>query len=246
MSPWEWTWFVVMPVLGILGYYVGLGLAPDAFSRIFFSEQGLIEIGTAALYGVAACVAVALVFKTRGVVPKHYRVLYFLFALAALFIALEEISYGQHLFSWETPRWFAEHNFNRETNLHNLFQSKPSGIFASVAHVVFPMGCIVLPLLVMRSRGEYKPDHWAYYILPRGELITAVALASLLRLLRKLPPSVLTGEMWDSEFMEFYWATAALMYVVIMWRRLISSGWKAHRQLRPSSVVISPRDLRRG
>ena len=232
MSPWEWSCYVVLPILGIFGHYLGLWFAPDAYRRIFFSEQGLIELGTAAFYGVGACVAVTLSFKTRELVPKRYRVLYLLFALTALFVALEEISYGQHLFGWETPQWFSERNVQQEINLHNLFGSKPNRVLSDLAHFVFPVGFIVLPGLVVLRHGQYTPDHWAYYILPRGQLITVVILAGLLRVLRKLPSSALTGSnLGLTELMEFYWATVILLYVVVMWRRLISSDWKPLHEL---------------
>lgn len=232
MSPWEWSCYVVLPILGIFGHYLGLWFVPDAYRRIFFSEQGLIELGTAAFYGVAACGALTLSFKTRELVPKRYRILYVLFALAALFIALEEISYGQHLFGWESPPWFAEHNYQQEINLHNLYGSKPNRVLSDLAQFVFPVGCIVLPGLMMLRHGQYTPDRWPYYLLPRGQLIAVVMVAALLRVLRKLPPSVLTGaHLGLTELMEFYWATAALLYVIVMWRRLISSGWKPLHEL---------------
>lgn len=35
-------------------------------------------------------------------------------------MALEEISYGQHVFHWQTPEYFSSINLQGETNLHNL------------------------------------------------------------------------------------------------------------------------------
>lgn len=227
MSSWERICFIFLPMLGILGHYLGVWFVPDTYHRIFFSEQGVIELGTATFYAMAACVALTLSFKTRGLVSKGYRIFYGFFALTALFIALEEISYGQHLFGWETPQWFAEHNIQQEINLHNLFGDRPADVLSDLAFFVFPIGCIILPGLVMLRHGGYTPAHWPYYLLPRGELITVVTVAVLLGVMRKLPSSVFAlHKRGLSEVIEFYWGAAVLLYVIVMWRRLVLPNWE--------------------
>jgi hypothetical protein len=42
-----------------------------------------------------------------------------IFLICCFFIALEEISYGQWIFKWESPVLFQEINLQKETNLHN-------------------------------------------------------------------------------------------------------------------------------
>ena len=232
MTRWEWNAGVVVPVIGIFGYFLGLWLAPaGAFHRIVLSEQGVIELGTAAFYVAAAALAVALASKARGSVPQGYRVLYILFALAALFVALEELSYGQHLLGWESPEWFAAHNTKRETNLHNLLESKPGRMLYDVGHVIFPIGCIVVPLATMRRRGAYAPGHWSFYLLPRAQLMTVVILAGLLGLVRKVAPMEQASIAGLGELVEFYWGLAALLYVGTLWQRLILSDRTAQRRV---------------
>ncbi len=43
-----------------------------------------------------------------------------LLALVTFWMAMEEISWGQRIFKWETTGYFAENNMQNETNLHNL------------------------------------------------------------------------------------------------------------------------------
>ncbi|MGE5309521.1 MAG: hypothetical protein ACM3JF_00395 [Sphaerimonospora mesophila] len=43
-----------------------------------------------------------------------------LLALITFWMAMEEISWGQRIFKWETTAYFAENNMQGETNLHNL------------------------------------------------------------------------------------------------------------------------------
>jgi hypothetical protein len=227
MSRWVWIWGIVLPLGGIPAYFLGLRMYPEAFHRVVLSEQGLVELGTAAFYLVGAAAAVGLAWRTRGSVPQRYRVLYMCYAIAALFVALEELSYGQHLFSWESPAWFAVHNTKGEVNLHNLIGSKPSRVLYDTGHIIFPVGCIVLPLLLMQRREAYTPRHWSYYLMPRGELIAVVVLAGLLGLVRKLALVALVYSAALSELVEFYWGAAALLYVGVMWQRLVSSGGAA-------------------
>ena len=42
------------------------------------------------------------------------------FAALAFLVAMEEVSWGQTLFSWSTPEALQELNIQSETNLHNL------------------------------------------------------------------------------------------------------------------------------
>jgi hypothetical protein len=168
---------------------------------------------------------VGLAARTRGVAPLTVRILYLLFAAGALFATLEEISYGQHLVGWETPRWFAERNAQRETNLHNLFADRPGRALRNLSLAAITLGGIVLPLAAMRRPSAYDRGRWPHYLLPRAELIPLASGMLLMRLVRTLPGRVRGG--WDVgliEVMELYLALAAMVYVLVLRRRLLSSG----------------------
>lgn len=72
--------------------------------------------------------------------------------LCFLYVAGEEVSWGQHFFHWQTPAEWAEINDQDETNLHNLrggwFDQKPR--IALMIGVIG--GGLLLPLL-----RKYKP-----------------------------------------------------------------------------------------
>ncbi|MCZ7674723.1 MAG: hypothetical protein M5U35_00845 [Roseovarius sp.] len=42
------------------------------------------------------------------------------YAIVFFFGAGEEMSWGQRIFGWESGEYFQQHNFQGETNLHNL------------------------------------------------------------------------------------------------------------------------------
>lgn len=62
---------------------------------------------------------------------KHYpglRIWLAIYCLAVFYFLGEDMNWGQGFFGWGTPEWFAEHNKENETNLHNInswFNQKP-------------------------------------------------------------------------------------------------------------------------
>jgi hypothetical protein len=212
---------VLLPLLGVIAYYAGLRAGGETFRSWALSERGPIELGTAGLYLASAGLAAALALKTRDAVPRACRLFYGLFVAAAVFVALEEISYGQHLLGWKSPQWFAEHNVKGESNLHNLYGDRPTRALRNLGLVGYAAVGIVLPAAAMAWYRRYPAGHWTHYLLPRGEIAALVALAILLRRLRKLPSTPFTGlDLGLDEVMELYLAAAALVYMVVLWRRL--------------------------
>ena len=54
-----------------------------------------------------------------------------LFSLGILFVALEEVSWGQFAFGYAIPDYFILNNLQQETNIHNL------GFFQNFTHVAY-------------------------------------------------------------------------------------------------------------
>jgi len=92
------------------------GIDVDFYINVI-REDGPIENATAIAYFISFIfsLAIASFFKKR----KIFLVLFLIFAFGFLFIALEEISWGQRIFNFNTPDWFPE-NLRGETNIHNL------------------------------------------------------------------------------------------------------------------------------
>lgn len=75
---------------------------------------------------------------------------YSLIAAGLLFIALEEISYGQRLFGIETPYFITKVNYQSELNLHNIIDGiKPLVLLFGAGVLVW---IFVLPFLVKQFR----------------------------------------------------------------------------------------------
>jgi|SaaInlStandDraft_4_1057021.scaffolds.fasta_scaffold62432_1 hypothetical protein len=59
-----------------------------------------------------------IIFNTKQ--KTAYRAFFTLLGIAALYVFLEEISWGQRLIGFGTPEFFEKHNYQDEVNFHNL------------------------------------------------------------------------------------------------------------------------------
>lgn len=80
--------------------------------------------------------------------PEFRKPGYFLFAFAAFFMAMEEISWGQRIFKCNPPEIFRTFNIQGEMNLHNFVETRH--YYRYIELVIF-IGGIVLPVLTMLS-----------------------------------------------------------------------------------------------
>lgn len=105
-----WSCIAVSPVF-LLSHH---GVLPG----VLFAEDGVMEYLTVALLLVSALFG-GLAARKRTF-PKPDRVLLWVFAGGLVFLAMEEISWGQRIFGIETPAALKESNVQGEINLHNL------------------------------------------------------------------------------------------------------------------------------
>lgn len=128
------------------------------------------------------------------------RILFFGFGFGLLFIFLEEISYGQHIFEWETSGVFETYNFQGETNLHNFINPFYRFIYPLVGFGLFG----ACGLLWFFNKGN--APLWLSFLTPHKSLIILVFL---------MAASTYKGH---SESFEHMLALFLLLYV---WRILI-------------------------
>mgnify|MGYP003385924900 CR=1 FL=1 len=132
---------VVVPLV-VLGVVAFLEMA-KIVSCVSACEDGPIENIQALITFAAFCLGVSLL---RIKNPAWVRAFFAIGTFAALYITLEEIRYGQGLFGWGTPEFWAMVNDQNETNLHNTsswFDQKPR-LLLEIGVVV---GGIVIPAI---------------------------------------------------------------------------------------------------
>lgn len=198
------------------------------YDRIFNNERnGVMELAQALLMAGAFIVSLATIRPLVRMRASPW--LYAWVALAALgslYVAGEEISWGQHFFGWATPEGWSALNDQNETNLHNIsawFDQKPRHLLSAGVIV----GGLVIPVLAL-----FRPDIRAGrlgLILPPFLCLPSAALASFLGLAALFDDEV--TKLFDgfsvvirpSEAQETYFYSFILLYVVVLYRRVTDS-----------------------
>ena len=114
------TWVFVIPII-LSGAVVlwRLNITYASWKRIE-SEGGLFEYGTSLAYILAFVFALPVARYFYQTKQKRLGFFYYFMAGCFLFVGLEELSWGQHLFAWQSPNFFEVYNSQQETTLHNL------------------------------------------------------------------------------------------------------------------------------
>ena len=91
------------------------------YNSIIWSENGLVEFLQVIFLLISAIFLVKFIkknFNNINTIVKTFIIMYF---LGILYFFFEEISWGQHLFGWQTPEFFSNINHQNETNIHNVY-----------------------------------------------------------------------------------------------------------------------------
>jgi len=96
-----------------------------------------------------------LLAARQAIISEKFRLFFSALALACLYVAGEEISWGQRLLNLSTPEFFNEHNLQKETNLHNFFTGPISTHLKQALEYAIAAGLIgyglVYPWLLQRK-----------------------------------------------------------------------------------------------
>ena len=144
-------------------------------------EAGVIENLTVFFLVVAIGFSIAGIRKARRLGLSGLQVGWLvLMILGSAYFALEEISYGQHMFGWGTAETWKELNDQDETNLHNVH-----AIFDQVPRAILTLGIliggIILPLYRLLRGIELKPANRFYWQWPTLDCVTIGLLVILIR-----------------------------------------------------------------
>lgn len=114
-----WWAIAVFPLFAVM-LIAMLKLASPWWYMVLNREDGVVEWMTAAVYLVAAGFAASLVLSFRRRKENMYALLCAGLGIGMVFIAMEEISWGQRLFGIATPDFVESINMQGEVTLHNV------------------------------------------------------------------------------------------------------------------------------
>ena len=209
-----WIWLGLMPLPLIIhlasGYFFGDTVF---FLRRIESESGVIENGTALLLIPAFVFALLAAHRLRPAFGRRAWVWFGLYALMCFGFAGEEISWGQHWWGWNSPEYFAEHNRQGETNLHNL-NIHLGRVAKSIVTLAIIIGGLVMPLM-RRSKPADLSDIRTF-VIPSFVCVPAAAFVFGVRLIERfktwfdLEWSILAVNLKENQ--ELYIAVFLLIY----------------------------------
>ena len=220
--------FLWLPALAFLfphiflltgGYYAWI--MPDP------REMGYVENATSLFFMIGGVYALALAFSPAARDVRFLRLALVLFSALAIWVSLEEISYGQVYFHMNTPEWFQQRNAQKEINLHNLYGNFLSYTMKTGGYVVVSLAGIVVPLVVHFRNIRLSPANVFYYFVPPTWMI----VPSLFHLFANLPKNIVKNfdpEFADTsryfsesgEYEEYMLGLWVILYVVTIHRRI--------------------------
>ena len=205
--------------------------------RALANEDGVAEWGQFVCLIILIPVYARLSFALWRQGQRPLALLYAIAAVAIVFVAGEEISWGQRVFGWLTPGALDDINNQGETNIHNI------GSLLKILNLIIMAVALValsLPVLrwsVWRDRARSLAG---YALIPPAALIPAFGMEFSYRAVRLLflptPRYTLTKL---SEIAELSFYFGLVVFGLLAWR-VIVGGWRPAASDVPTATPPAP------
>ena len=219
-----WLWlpllmFSVIVIFGMTNY--------QAYNHYFNGELGIIELATPLVLLPAIIFGIKTFIDKENILDEKIKYYVLFITLACIYTAGEALSWGQHIWGWESPQWAMTANDQQETNIHNIsswFDQKPRLLLE-----IFVIVCGVFMPLYRRITGKVlQRNDWRYWLLPTEICLPVSILIILSKIIERiktifdLPTTVfaipnaypLVREFTYSEIQELYFAIFLTLYLM--------------------------------
>ena len=181
---------------------------PEFLETYYLAEDGILEWLTVIIILFCAFLCFRSATCLWSIRPKLFILSLITIGLGFIFCAGEELSWGQRIFSIDTPEWLKERNQQNEINVHNLMVGDISinkVIFGKILSISLALYLFVLPWLTNRfTRIKHQAENLA---LPLPTLTQAVCFLPALIL-----PDLLIQSGESDELRE---ACGFLMFIIL-------------------------------
>ncbi len=105
-----------------LSYYFDyFKLHKSGYNPLIWKENGIIETLQVFFLFFSIFNFIFILKKIKNInITLFTRVFVYVYLLGIIYFFFEEISWGQHIFGWETGSFFKSYNSQNETNIHNI------------------------------------------------------------------------------------------------------------------------------
>ncbi len=171
--------WILLPLFLLLAWTAFEYIADPQTVADAVAENGLIEI--AQVFAISIGLFAALV-KLRHLDWREQKFLVFWFSMASLgclYIAGEEISWGQWVLLWESSDFWLAINDQNETNLHNT-----SSWLDQKPRILLEIGVVVSGLILvwLRKRHPQKIPAWLMPLIPASPAACVAGLYVFVKL----------------------------------------------------------------
>jgi disulfide bond formation protein DsbB len=168
-----------IPVLVILLPFIWFTIAGS--DKMLKGEAGIIENLTVLFLVAAIGFCIASIARTNQIgLSGFLKAWLFILIMGAAYFALEEISYGQHMFGWGTAESWKELNEQDETNLHNVH-----ALFDQVTRALLTIGIliggVILPIYRYFRNIKLDESNRFYWQWPTLDCVTIGIMVILVR-----------------------------------------------------------------
>jgi hypothetical protein len=132
----------------------------ENFLKTMTQENGFFETITVLLLTAIFIYGVRAVYMYKARLQKWHLIAVVLFSLLAFLAAMEELSWGQHWFHFQSSEYFMQNNMQQETNLHNLIDGN---VFSSIIYTSVYALLVFMPLLYKSFLKKHQRFSWLAY-----------------------------------------------------------------------------------
>ena len=220
----------LVPLLLLVLIWLAFWVSPNFYFTYMLEENNreyqIIELLTFLSAALAGCILIYVTHQFWVLHSVEAAIWVGILALATIFFAGEEISWGQSYFEWDTPQWWGEY-ISRETNFHNSRVDQANSFRLTHWGGVFLLVMfVILPVLWKNQNRIGLSLNLAPAMPDFGSMVTIV-VASLYRESKSIFKSVLpAGEIYDnflwgvSEHREMIVAIGLFIYAVSRWKAI--------------------------
>jgi disulfide bond formation protein DsbB len=216
----EAWWWLGQPVLDQLSLIADFRIEPRWYADWVIPEgYGVLEFSQLAIMLLALALAVGLLLKPFVRQRPFVLTVTIIAALSCLYIAGEEMSWGQHFFHWNTPEYWAAVNRQEETNLHNTY-----AIFDKWPRAILELGVLIggIPIPVAAAFVPRVRASRLSLFFPAAAQIPTAIIALGIKAADMLSQKGYVGELFQrpSEAIELYLYYFILTYLIVFARRI--------------------------
>ena len=187
-----------LPVLVVLFSFIWVAIVGDY--KMLKGEFGIIENMTVLFLATAIGFCIASIIKANRLgLSGFHRAWLFMLLLGATYFALEELSYGQHMFGWGTAESWQALNDQGETNLHNVHP-----LFDQLPRLLLTLGIliggVIMPLYRYFRKIRLEQSDRFYWQWPTLDCLTVGLLVIFIRPILSIVDTKIinTGEMKEN------------------------------------------------